>query len=295
MEIKIGTRGSLLAMRQVYEVELLLKKNPELIIQIIKIKTSGDNAVDVPLYEIGGKALFLQEIEESLLRNEIDIAVHSVKDVPAFFSDNLVIPCILKRNSPYDVLISSKYSSIESLPFNATIGTSSIRRKVQLLALRPDLRIVPLRGNIDTRIEKSKNLDAIILAEAGLNRIGKQEVISEVIDSGIMLSAVGQGAICIQCRANDDKILSIVQRLNDYKSYMSIMAERAFMKAVDGSCNTPLAAFAKYIDDDILRMRCMLSDSNSILFLEREFLESEAKKVGFEMGVELKNKLFNFK
>ncbi|KJV68785.1 hydroxymethylbilane synthase [Candidatus Neoehrlichia procyonis] len=293
MVIRIGTRGSLLAMVQVREVESLLKQRfPKLSIQIVEIKTSGDSIVNVPLHTIGGKALFIKEIEEAMLMKTIDIAVHSTKDVPAFFSNKLIIPCIIKRNTPYDVLISLKYKHIESLPLNATVGTSSIRRKVQLLALRPDLHIVPIRGNIDTRIKKSKEFDAIILAEAGLNRIGKQEFISEVIHPNKMLSAVGQGAICIQCREDDDKIISMIRLLNDHKSYVAIMAERGFMKAVNGSCNTPLAALAQYINCNTLHMKCMLSNGNDMLFLERTFLESDAENVGFEMGLELKSRLF---
>ncbi|MGN7678740.1 MAG: hydroxymethylbilane synthase [Anaplasma sp.] len=295
--IKIGTRGSVLAMVQAMEMKTAIENGfPDLVVDVVKIKTSGDIKVNVPLYDIGGKGLFVKEIEEALLEHRIDVAVHSVKDVPSFYAEDLEIPCVLRRGSPMDVFISAKYESVNSLPVGAKVGTSSIRRKVQLLALRPDLEIIPMRGNVDTRIAKmhTKECDGIVLSEAGIDRISRREVISEVLHPDVMLGAVGQGAICAQCRRDDEKILSILRRLSDHKSFMTVLAERGFMKAVNGSCDTPLAAMARYIDADrgLMSMKCMLArDHRSMVFLEREFSESAAEETGLEMGAELKDVL----
>ncbi|KDB56004.1 porphobilinogen deaminase [Anaplasma phagocytophilum str. MRK] len=295
MVIRIGTRGSLLAMQQARIVKTAIETNyAELSTRIITIKTSGDMNTHVPLYDIGGKGLFIKEIEEALLDNIIDVAVHSAKDVPGIYSEDLDIPCILPRASALDAFLSSKYDSIASLPLNAKIGTSSVRRKVQLLAMRPDLEIIPMRGNVETRISKMQmgEYDGIVLAEAGLYRVSKDNLISEVLQPEVMLGAVGQGAICVQCRRYDRRILEILKKLNCHKSYTTVSAERSFMRAVDGSCNTPLAAMAKYIDMDILTMKCMLADdAGNMVFTERVFAEQNAESAGYEMGTLLKNEL----
>lgn len=247
MLVKIGTRGSDLAIIQALEAkQRLLESFPNLSIEIIKIKTSGDKYANVTLAEIGGKGLFLREIEDELLKNNIDMAVHSLKDVPAFFSKDLTIPCVLERLSPCDVFISHKYKSLKTLPKQATIATSSIRRKVQLLNLRPDLNVVPLRGNVTTRLQ-NQNFDGMILAEAGLIRLKKYHLITEVLPPKVMLSAVGQGTICIQCRKNDIKVIDLLEKINNNMSFIRAKSERSFMKTVNGSCFTPLAALAEYV------------------------------------------------
>ena len=297
MSIRIGTRGSTLAIAQALEVKNLFNNYfPEIDTQIIRIKTSGDINNRFPLNDIGGKGLFVREIEDALLSGIVDVAVHSMKDVPAFCCDGLIIPCILKRISPYDVFISSKYYDIKSLPPGATVGTSSIRRKVQLNYLRPDIQVVPIRGNIDTRILKLEKgaFDSIILAEAGLIRINKSDIINEVLDTKVMLSAVGQGAIGIQCKSDDYDTIDKVKMLNCHKSYITVMAERAFMKAINGSCDIPLAALAKYVDEITIHMSCMIANEKSIEFLDCDFKECDAEKSGFEMGNKLIDKLNSY-
>ena len=293
--IRLGTRGSMLALVQAEEVKTAIVAHfPEVRVDVIKIKTSGDVKVDRPLCDIGGKGLFIKEIEEALLANKIDIAVHSAKDVPSFYSENLDMPCVPKRRSPMDAFISVKYKSLNSLPAGATIGTSSIRREVQLLAFRPDLKITPMRGNVDTRIAKVQagKCDGIVLAEAGVDRISARIAITEILHTDVMLGAVGQGAICVQCRKSDEDIGRMLAKLNDHKSFMAVLAERSFMKAVNGSCHTPLAAMAKYVDNDLMSMKCMLArNSRAMVFAERTFPEIDAEKVGFEMGVMLKDEL----
>ncbi|CEI85423.1 hydroxymethylbilane synthase [Ehrlichia minasensis] len=295
MKIRVGTRGSVLALAQTLEVTNLLSSYfPEMDIQVVEIKTSGDINNKVPINTIGGKGLFIKEIEEALLIGEVDLAVHSVKDIPAFYCDGLVIPCILKRSSPYDVFVSSKYQDIKSLPLNATVGTSSIRRKVQLNYLRPDLQVIPIRGNIDTRILKSNigEFDGIVLAEAGLIRINKCNVIKEILDSKVMLSAVGQGAICVQCRVDDYNIINKIKVLNCHKSYVCVMAERSFLKTINGSCDTPLAALAQYVNSDTIYMSCMLSNEKKIAFSDCYFEECNAEKSGIDVGKKLINELY---
>lgn len=290
MLIRIGTRKSTLAIAQALEVKKkLLNVFPNLLVEIVTIKTSGDKYANINLTEIGGKGLFVKEIENALITGDISIAVHSLKDVPAFYSEKLTIPCILKRLSPYDVLISDKYRDLKSLPKQAVIATSSIRRKVQLLNYRPDLNIVPLRGNVTTRLQK-RNFDGIILAEAGLIRLEKHDLMKEVLSPNFMLSAVGQGAICVQCRKNDMKNVALLEKINDEKSFVRIQSERSFMKTVNGSCFTPLAALAEYINDNMLRLRCMLSNEKNIYFTERVSCTKDAEAIGIDAGLELKSK-----
>lgn len=294
MLIKIGTRGSKLAVIQAMEAkELLLSYFPDLDIEIVTIKTSGDKNANVALSNIGGKGLFTLEIEDALLFKNIDIAVHSLKDVPAFFAQGLIIPCVLKRCSPYDAFISHKYQNILSLPYSATVATSAIRRKVQLEKLRPDLNIVPMRGNVTTRLEKSEQFDGIILAEAGLIRLQKRNVIKEVLPAKKMLPSVGQGTICLQCSEDNTKIIEMLKTVNHEKTFMQIKAERSFMRTINGSCFTPLAALAEYQGENQLHLRCMLADEQgkNVCFTERLSHVEDAEKMGIDAGLELKDKI----
>ncbi|MGL9725500.1 MAG: hydroxymethylbilane synthase [Wolbachia sp.] len=290
MLIRIATRGSSLAVAQALEVkQKLLEFFPNLSVEVIKIKTSGDKYINVNLAEIGGKGLFIKEIESELLENNIDMAVHSLKDVPAFFSKDLAIPCVLERLSPCDIFVSHKYDSLQALPQQAIIATSSIRRKVQLLNLRPDLNIVPLRGNVTTRLQ-NQNFDGIILAEAGLIRLKKHHLIAEVLPPKVMLSAVGQGAICIQCRKNDVKVIDLLEKINNNVSFIRAKSERSFMKTVNGSCFTPLAALAEYVSENMLHLYCMLADERGVYFTKRTSFVEDAEKMGMDAGLELKSK-----
>ncbi len=264
-EIRIGTRRSKLAVTQAMEVKSrLLKAFPELgesQIEIIKIITSGDKAQNKNLAEIGGKGLFTKEIEEALFSGEIDIAVHSMKDMPDRLPDGLTIECVLEREDPRDAFISHKAATLADLPQGAVVGTSSTRRQAQLLRIRPDLKIVPFRGNVETRLQKLKNgdVDATLLAVAGLNRLDMSDKITSILDTETMLPAVAQGAIGVECRADNEDMLEILSAINHRKTYMEVRCERAFLLALNGNCTMPIAGLAEYRDDDIIHFRGLLA------------------------------------
>jgi hydroxymethylbilane synthase len=270
-KIVIGTRGSKLALYQAEFIRSELKRlYPDLEIELSKIKTTGDKILDVPLAKVGGKGLFVKEIEDALLKNEVDIAVHSMKDVPTEFPDGLHLAVICKREDPRDALIipphppltkggrrggrrikentkSPPCSLIFNLPKGATIGTSSLRRSCQLLHIRPDLKILQLRGNLDTRIRKldEGQFNAIILAAAGVKRLGLENRITEILPVNISLPAIGQGAIGVECRVNDEVINNLIAPLNHPETSLCVRAERAFLKKLEGGCQVPIAAHAR--------------------------------------------------
>lgn len=247
-ELNIGTRGSQLALFQANWVkDQLAHAHPGLRITLIKIKTTGDKIQEAPLAKIGGKGLFVKEIEEALLQKKIDLAVHSVKDVPTEFPKGLHLSVVTKREDPRDVLISKDGKTLKDLPQHAKIGTSSLRRQAQLLHFRSDVELIPLRGNLDTRLKKLKtmNLNAIILALAGVKRLGFEERITEIIPPEISLPAIGQGALGIETRMNDKEVEDQIRFLNDQDSSIAITAERAFLKKLEGGCQVPIAAFAR--------------------------------------------------
>lgn len=246
--IKIGTRGSALALWQANWVKSFLEAAcPARDIELVPIKTKGDKILDVPLAKVGGKGLFVKEIEDALLNGQIDIAVHSMKDMPAEIPEGLCIGAICERENPYDVLISRTGHTLSELKFGALIGTSSLRRAAQLLHVRPDLEILPLRGNLDTRIRKleTENMDAIILAAAGVKRLGLENRITEYLDDTVMLPAVGQGALCIEIRENDPEIEPIISGLNHPDTRTVVLGERAFLHRLEGGCQVPMAAHGK--------------------------------------------------
>ncbi len=243
----IGTRGSRLALWQANFVKKLVEDEyGDIVVSLKIIKTSGDKIRNVPLADIGGKALFLKEIEDQLLNEKIHLGVHSMKDVPAVLPNGLSIVSILKREDPRDVFLSKKYGSLLQLPKKAKVGTSSLRRQAQLKNFRPDLEVIPLRGNVETRLRKMAGgeLGAVILAAAGLTRLGMASKITEYLPVSLMLPAVGQGAIGIEIRENDEETRSLVGFLNDAETSSCVHAERAFMKALDGDCQAPVGAFA---------------------------------------------------
>ena len=249
-ELNIGTRGSQLALFQANWVkDQLVHAHPDLNVTLIKIKTTGDKIQDAPLAKIGGKGLFVKEIEEALLQKRIDLAVHSIKDVPTEFPKGLHLSVITKREDPRDVLISKDGKTLKDLPQGAKIGTSSLRRQAQLLHFRSDFELIPLRGNLDTRLKKLKtmNLDAIILALAGVKRLGLEERITEIIPPEISLPAIGQGALGIETRMDDHTVEGQIRFLNDRDSSIAITAERAFLKKLEGGCQVPIAAFARIV------------------------------------------------
>jgi hydroxymethylbilane synthase len=247
-KIIIGTRGSKLALWQANWVKSkLVKSFPGLSAEIVIIKTKGDKILDVPLAKVGGKGLFVKEIEEALIANRIDMAVHSMKDMPAELLEGLSIGAIPERENPVDVLISRNNFLLSQLPEKAKVGTSSLRRMAQLKNIRPDLVILPLRGNLDTRIRKlhSGELDAIILAAAGVKRLGLENLITEYLDENIMLPAVGQGALCIEIRKDDYNIMKFADSLDHSVTRAVVMGERAFLKRLEGGCQIPIAGHGK--------------------------------------------------
>jgi len=249
-KIIIGTRGSKLALWQANWIKDKLERlYPDLVIEIEKIKTTGDKITDAPLSRIGGKGLFVKEIEEALFKSRIDIAVHSMKDVPAELPEGLHIAAICERENPRDAIISNNNKSLQELPDGAVLGTSSLRRTVQLKAIRTDFNIKPLRGNVDTRIKKLKNgdFDAIILAMAGIKRMGLENLITEVISEDTMIPAIGQGAIGIETRVDDEFINEIIKPLNHEDTAICVRAERAFLSIMGGGCQVPLACHAKIL------------------------------------------------
>ncbi len=249
-ELKIGTRGSQLALFQANWVkDQLSHAHPDLKVTLVKIKTTGDKIQDVPLAKIGGKGLFVKEIEEALIQKRIDLAVHSIKDVPTEFPEGLHLSVITKREDPRDVFISREGWTLKDLPQGATIGTSSLRRQAQLLHFRNDLEVIPLRGNLDTRLKKLKtmNLDGIVLALAGVKRLGLEERITEIIPLETSLPAIGQGALGIETRMNGQEVEDQIRFLNDRDSALAITAERAFLKKLEGGCQVPIAAYARSV------------------------------------------------
>ena len=245
-ELRIGTRGSQLALYQANWVkENLVQAYPHLKVTLIRIKTTGDKIQDAPLAKIGGKGLFVKEIEEALIDRRIDLAVHSIKDIPTELPVGLHLSAIMKREDPRDAFISKDGTRLRDLPRGAKIGTSSLRRQAQLLHLRNDFEMVPLRGNLDTRLKKLEimNLNGIVLALAGVRRLGLESRITEIIPAEISLPAIGQGALGIETRRDDEEVEKKIQFLNDPTSSMAVSAERAFLKRLGGGCQVPIAAF----------------------------------------------------
>lgn len=243
----LGTRGSKLAVCQSEWVQARLKElAPDVDVTLRRIQTSGDKILDVPLAKIGGKGLFVKEIEEALLHREIDLAVHSMKDVPAELQPGLALLCIPRREDPRDALISRDGRSFKDLPHGARIGTSSLRRQAQLLRVRPDFSIEMLRGNLDTRLRKLREgqYDAIVLAAAGLRRLGWAKEITELLDFETCLPAIGQGALGIEGREDDDFVRSLLSGMEDRETRTTVMAERALLRRLQGGCQVPIAAYA---------------------------------------------------
>jgi hydroxymethylbilane synthase len=254
-QIRIGTRASALALWQAEWVKSELeKKYPGTTVTLTKIKTTGDKILDVPLAKVGGKGLFVKEIEEAMLANEIDIAVHSMKDVPTFFPDGLHLSCITKREDPRDALLSRNKVKFADLPKGANVGTSSLRRQAQLMNVRPDFVIHQLRGNVDTRLRKLKEgqYDAIILAAAGVKRLGLAENVSEYIDPQISLPAIGQGALGIECRVDDRELNDMIAFFNHADTRTCVTGERALLRRLEGGCQVPIACYGEMKDGKLL-------------------------------------------
>ncbi len=292
-KVRIGTRGSKLALWQANWVkEQLVRKYPGLEVKITTIKTTGDKILDVPLAKVGGKGLFVKEIEEALLGNSVDLAVHSMKDVPTELPDGLGIVAISEREDPRDAVLGRDSTPIMELPGGSRIGTSSLRRQAQLFAARPDFEIKPLRGNINTRLRKLREgmYDAIILAMAGVKRLGWEEEVTEVVDTEVMLPAIGQGALGIEARLDDRDTLERIAFLNHEESSSCVTAERAFLHRLEGGCQVPIAAYAVREGDGILLTGLVGSvDGKKVI---RKSDRGPADKAG-DLGVSLAGRILD--
>jgi len=295
--MRIGTRGSPLALAQANEVrDLLLAAHTDLDsddVEIVVISTKGDRVLDRALSEIGGKGLFTEEIETGLADGSIDIAVHSMKDMPTELPDGLIIPCLLPREDVRDVFISQKAARLQDLPEGAVIGSASLRRQAQIKHQRPDLEVVTFRGNVQSRLRKLDEgiVDATLLAQAGLNRLGMADVATETLSVDQMLPAVAQGAVGVECRDGDQRVLDYLAPLACADTMACVTAERAVLAALDGSCRTPIAALAILEDGRIsLRARVLRPDGSEALETTRDGDVSDALAMGQDAGAELKQR-----
>lgn len=286
--LKIGTRQSLLALWQSNHIAACLRKQyPECEVVLKKIVTKGDRILDVPLAQIGGKGLFTKEIEEDLLSGEVDLAVHSLKDMPTVLPEGLCLTAITERANVGDAFVSNKYDSFAELPLGAVVGTSSLRRKAQLLAARPDLTIHDLRGNVDTRLRKLDEglYDAVILAAAGLERLGHGDRIKDIIPSSVCLPAVGQGALAIECRTADAEVRQMLDFLNDMPTVHATNAERAFLGLVEGGCQVPIGVHAD-VEGEKIKIEAIIAalDGSTVLRDTIEGAAVDAVALGQELG-----------
>jgi len=297
--LRIGTRGSPLAMAQAHEVrDLIANAFPELAgpdaLEIVEIKTTGDAIQDRALSEVGGKGLFTKEIDDAMLDGRIDLAVHSMKDVPTWLPDGIVLPAILEREDPRDVFISNKASNLAALPDGSVVGTASLRRQAQILNRFPKLKVETFRGNVQTRLRKLSEgeVDATLLALAGLNRLGRADVATDIIDTADLLPAVGQGAIGITCRDDDTRCLEVLGVLNHPDTAVCVQAERALLKVLDGSCRTPIAALARLAADGTLTLEGQVArpDGSQLLETHRTSNREDAESMGADAGRELKER-----
>ena len=247
--LRIATRKSQLALWQANYVSAMLQHHhPELKIELVTMSTQGDKILDTPLAKVGGKGLFVKELETGMLEGRADIAVHSMKDVPVEFPEGLHLPVICQREDPRDAFVSNTYASLQDLPEGARLGTSSLRRQCQIAALRPDLQIIDLRGNVNTRLQKLDDgeYDAIILAAAGLKRLEFEDRITQFLGTDVSLPAIGQGAVGIECRSDDARVNNLIAPLNDSKTHTRVLAERAMNLRLHGGCQVPIAGYAEF-------------------------------------------------
>ena len=298
--LRIGTRGSPLALAQAYETRKRLQEQFEELredgmIEICVLKTQGDMVLDKSLMELGGKGLFTKELDTALLGNEVDICVHSMKDVPTWLPEGTILPCNLPREETNDAFIykDGSIKRIEDLPDHSVIGTASLRRQAQLMAKNPTLRCVNFRGNVQTRLRKLDDgvVDATLLAIAGLKRMGMEGCATSVLDWDEMLPAVAQGAIGIQCRTDDERSLKYIMALNHMDTHICVNCERAFLEALDGNCKTPIAGQARIIDGQIVfRGLIAMPDGSTKYEIESSGSLEDAYDIGFKAGNELKER-----
>ena len=292
--LRIATRRSNLALWQAEHIKAELEHHhPGLNVELVGIKTRGDKILDVPLAKIGGKALFVKELEEAMLDGRADLAVHSMKDVPMTFPEGLSLVAICERGAPTDAFVSNHYSSVDELPEGAVVGTSSLRRQAQLSAYRPDFEIQTLRGNVNTRLAKldDNQYDAIVLATSGLQRLGFDERIRYQIPPEVCLPAVGQGALGIECRTDDHELVSLLEPLVHKDSSDRVMGERAFLHRLEGGCQVPIGAYAE-LDGDQLHLRGLVAspDGQSVFQVNGTAHRDEGQTLGRQLAEELLDK-----
>ncbi len=295
--LKIGTRGSKLALAQAHEVKnRLLAAHASLapdMIEIIVMSTKGDRILDRPLSEIGGKGLFTEEIEAGLLDGSLDLAVHSLKDMPTTLPDGLILSCVLERENPYDAYISPVADTLLTLPQGAVVGSASLRRQAQILYLRPDLKVITYRGNVQTRLQKlaAGEVAATFLAVAGLKRLELEDHITTIMSDTDMLPAVAQGAITIETRKDDKPMAKLLAPLNHRPTEICTTAERALLASLDGSCRTPIAALGKLQGDNLtLQARILSPDGRQMYETSRQGPAGNARAMGQDAGEELRQR-----
>lgn len=289
--VRIATRKSALALWQAEYVKAQLEKaHPGLNVELLPMSTQGDKILDTPLAKIGGKGLFIKELEIAMVEGRADIAVHSMKDVPVDFPDGFGLHAICPRENPFDAFVSNTYSQLEDLPEGAVVGTSSLRRQCQIRKHRPDLQIKDLRGNVNTRLAKLDNgeYDAIILASAGLIRLGMEERITQPLPPELSLPAVGQGAVGIECRNDDSELIALLSALNHFDTADRVTAERAMNARLEGGCQVPIGSFAT-LNDDVLTLTGMVGSVDGQTLLYASATGHRAR--GVELGVEVADAL----
>ncbi|MEP1216807.1 MAG: hydroxymethylbilane synthase [Marinobacter sp.] len=290
--LRIATRSSALALWQAEFIKAELERlNDNLEVELVKIKTQGDKILDVPLAKIGGKGLFVKELEEAMLAGTADLAVHSMKDVPMEFPEGLGLVAICEREDPTDAFVSNDFENVDALPQGAVVGTASLRREAQLRAYRPDLEIRTLRGNVNTRLAKldAGDYNAIVLASSGLKRLGFHDRIRYCLPDSISLPAVGQGALGIECRLDDAELISMLAALDHRDSSDRVKAERALNRRLQGGCQVPIAAYALLEDEDTLWLRGLVGavDGTKVFRVEGRAPRSEGERLGRELAEDL--------
>ncbi|WP_251549424.1 hydroxymethylbilane synthase [Neobacillus muris] len=285
-KIIVGSRRSKLALTQTnWVIDQLKKIDPRYEFEVHEIVTKGDKIVDVTLSKVGGKGLFVKEIEQAMLNKEIDMAVHSMKDMPAVLPEGLTIGCIPFREDHRDALISKGHVKLMDLKPGAIVGTSSLRRSAQLLAKRPDLEIKWIRGNVDTRLAKleTDEYDAIILAAAGLSRLGwASDVVTEFLDADVCIPAVGQGALSIECREDDKELLELLDQFTCQKTERAVRTERAFLQKMEGSCQVPIAGFARVEDNDEIVLNVLVASPEGLEIFKEELRGQNPEELGVQ-------------
>nr|WP_279614588.1 hydroxymethylbilane synthase [Syntrophobacter fumaroxidans] len=289
--IRIGTRGSMLALKQSGNVKAAMEALwPGLRVELQVVRTTGDKILDVPLAKVGGKGLFVKEIEDALLARTVDLAVHSMKDVPAILPEGLEIGAIPKREDPRDVIVTRTGKGIADLPMGGRVGTSSLRRASQIRKLRPDIEIANLRGNIETRLRKLTEgaFDAIILAAAGLHRMGWQNRVTSYLDPADFLPAIGQGAIGIELRCDDGEVRELLAPLHDPDTHVAVEAERSLLRTLEGGCQVPIGGHAHLVDGTLTLSGMVASiDGEELFRASRAGSPAQARKIGRDVGMEL--------